>query len=363
MKVRSLLEGAPNRPGLHEIADDATLDVLDGTHRVLHPNIQGCWPPDLVLESGYRTGPVIAYHLRDGIADLDNGAIFDREGALIRESFGPVTMAERYLRNAQLPDLEKIATSPRTLLPLGNPRARNACHWYLDTLGKVFVSTRSRLAPLRPEPILYRARAGFQRDSLKLLDGQPWQPDTPRFVRGDLIGTPGINSGGSPRISQLVADYADDLAMRLRSTFGDVPGVGPRIFVSRQGATNRSIVNEAALRDELAQDGFVSIELERLSAIEQMAAFAHAEIVISPHGAGLIHMLWTPRKTKVVEMFPEGGVHGSIYLRIASRRRQPYFAVTGRPVGNRDHKANPKNADFELDLPNVLEFIRTRVLT
>jgi tetratricopeptide (TPR) repeat protein/capsular polysaccharide biosynthesis protein len=76
-----------------------------------------------------------------------------------------------------------------------------------------------------------------------------------------------------------------------------------RIYVSRDRAKFRKILNEAEVVQILSQHGFVSVALESMSFLEQVAMFTRAKAIIAPHGSGLTNIAFCGRGTKIVEIF------------------------------------------------------------
>jgi len=76
-----------------------------------------------------------------------------------------------------------------------------------------------------------------------------------------------------------------------------------RIYVTRQRAKVRRVLNGDALEDCLREFGFTSIALEELALVEQAALFARAEAVIGPHGAGFTNVIFCDPGTRILEMF------------------------------------------------------------
>jgi len=75
-----------------------------------------------------------------------------------------------------------------------------------------------------------------------------------------------------------------------------------RIYVSREKASKRKINNEAELVKHLEKYEFHVIYLEHHDSMNQMAYFHNAEIIISPHGAGLTNILFCKENTRVIEI-------------------------------------------------------------
>jgi hypothetical protein len=75
-----------------------------------------------------------------------------------------------------------------------------------------------------------------------------------------------------------------------------------RIYISRSDANHRRVLNEPDVLKRLQALGFVVVELEPLSFQDQVALFAHAQVVIAPHGGGLTNLIFCSPNTTVVEL-------------------------------------------------------------
>jgi len=77
-----------------------------------------------------------------------------------------------------------------------------------------------------------------------------------------------------------------------------------KIYVSRAKAKLRKIQNEKELIKILENYSFEIIFSEELSFWEQVKLFQESKYFITPHGAGLVNMLFMPEKSKVMELAP-----------------------------------------------------------
>ena len=75
-----------------------------------------------------------------------------------------------------------------------------------------------------------------------------------------------------------------------------------RIFLSRQGAPNRNVVNEAAVMELLEPHGFVALRGDRLSLAEQVSIFRGASHIVAPHGGALTNLMHA-RGGHLLELF------------------------------------------------------------
>lgn len=106
-----------------------------------------------------------------------------------------------------------------------------------------------------------------------------------------------------------------------------------RIYISRQGAKWRRVINEAELMALLEPLGFAAIALEHYTLPEQAALMASAEIVISIHGAGLTNIVFCEPGTKVIELFPRSSILPYFWM-IAQGRDLQYYTLLGEVCGS-----------------------------
>lgn len=77
-----------------------------------------------------------------------------------------------------------------------------------------------------------------------------------------------------------------------------------RIYISRNDARLRRVLNEESFMPKLEALGVTRVVLGKLPIARQVSLFREAEIVIGPHGAGLAHIAWCKPSTKIIEFFP-----------------------------------------------------------
>jgi capsular polysaccharide biosynthesis protein len=106
-----------------------------------------------------------------------------------------------------------------------------------------------------------------------------------------------------------------------------------RLYVNRNDARKRRLLNEAELWPLFAAKGFESVSAARLSFREQVALFSKAESIAGPHGAGLSHILFAPG-VKMLEIFPADKAFDIDYFYLTKAGGGTYDAVIGSR-GNR----------------------------
>ena len=77
-----------------------------------------------------------------------------------------------------------------------------------------------------------------------------------------------------------------------------------KIYIRRENANYRNILNESDLIDKLKKNGFKVISTGQYEILDQINLFANAKIVLSPYGSGLANIVFCNPGTKVYEISP-----------------------------------------------------------
>ncbi len=133
---------------------------------------------------------------------------------------------------------------------------------------------------------------------------------------------------------------------------GSAQDGGPkRLYISRNDARLRRVLNEDDILPALEARGFKRVTLAGMPIARQVQLFRQAEAVAAPHGAGLAHIAWCKPGTKIVEFFPNpDGPRGKVknassdYWLISQERALDYRCRLASPAETRlDGFAIPKD--------------------
>lgn len=150
--------------------------------------------------------------------------------------------------------------------------------------------------------------------TLYIAQGKPFQKETLEILGiTNTIDASTYDAAFSPEITvpSMLGIPTPRSCAYLRSLFLDkIPKQEKRrLYISREDALTRQIVNDQDVWRLLHAYGYEKVTLTGLPLLEQMALFRSAESIISPHGAGLSHLIWCDPKTSVIELFHQNYVN------------------------------------------------------
>lgn len=355
---------AYDKPGVYELAKGIFMDVMVPRGRKVHRHFRGSLPESDGIEDAFSMGPMLAIYSDSAVVDVQAGLTLS-DGRGLRETAVVSKLIDHY-GVASAEDLGKAQDvgDDRIIVPVASQRSDNFCRWWLDSVSKIFVCAQSSLlrGNLRGaaySPTIPTPERRFQRQTLKALASvvRPRQEAGVRLLRCRSVNSPGLTFGGGQSLGGMVADFARFLEFAIPSEPTGERG-GELVYLSRNDSSMRRILNEDDLVPHLTAMGFRTISASTLSTTEQIEAFRRARVVLSAHGAGLTNILFCRPETTIVEIFPDGGVHGSAFHRIASHLDFPYYHIVTERVETRQSAKNPVNADIRVDVGNVVAFLR-----
>ena len=345
--------------GCHEVSKGITLEVLEAASWKDHTHIKGSFPDrEPPFESGFETGPIYAFHCADSYVDVRSGnTIVDNR--VVRE---PVLRSYVFPTAEEL--REAVPSDPqRVVLPLASAKMKNFCRYWTDSIAKLYVCERaSGLRALvgagAPQVVAPKLKLSFQREAADLLqmNASIRIQKKARLVRGRSLNATGFVYGGQ-NVGRIVRDFSGHLQSLLPPATPDAGSSG-LLYVSRNEARMRRLLNEEAILPTLRDLGFEIIRPGEMPLATQVEKFRNARVVLAPHGAGLTNILFCRPGTTLIEIFPRGGVHGSMFMRIASQRDFDYYFAVGESVATPASETNPNNADIVLDAERFVSFVR-----
>ncbi|OYR44584.1 DUF563 domain-containing protein [Halorubrum sp. Ea8] len=186
-------------------------------------------------------------------------------------------------------------------------RAPSYGHWLLDQLPKIRGLERYKEATGRdPTVIVESDPPGWIQETLSLVGVDDVIPlDMPVARANSLIVSPSRES--VPRNQQVYEPSREDVDWLRREMKSRAPApseeLPDRIYISRENLDGRGryVTNKEELKGVLEEFDVEWCTPETLSVAEQVRLYENAEVIIGPHGAGLINMVFA-REAHVIEL-------------------------------------------------------------
>ncbi|MEH7492520.1 glycosyltransferase family 61 protein [Neobacillus niacini] len=211
----------------------------------------------------------------------------------------------------------------------------NYFHWMFDVLPRLELLRQSGF--LFDRIVINRGKhyredyCQFQDESLQLLGISKDQllevdAQTHLLAKELIVSSPTSNTA---HVSKNVCQF-------LRREFlekGSISkGTGyERIFISREDARHRPLLNENEVFNVLEKYGFKKVKLSTLSFIEKIKLFQSAKVIVSPHGAGLTNIVFCTPATKVIELFSPTYLVPCFFV-ISQHMDLHYYGLVGEAV-------------------------------
>ncbi|MCC3414668.1 MULTISPECIES: tetratricopeptide repeat protein [unclassified Microcoleus] len=176
-------------------------------------------------------------------------------------------------------------------------------HWMFDVVTRFELLQRCGLIDTIDKFVINACDLSYEKESLntlgipldKILESRYQQ----HFTADKLI-VPSICDGASGT-SKWKCEYLKRIFLNQDNSQNTK--YSKRIYISRNRASYRRIVNDEEVVAYLEKIGFSTVKLEMMSVAEQAACLAAAEVVVAPHGGGLTNLVFCSPGTKVIEIF------------------------------------------------------------
>ena len=202
-------------------------------------------------------------------------------------------------------------------------------HWMFDILPRLEILRRSEIKFKEIDWFVVNSLSKpYQRETLNLLgieEDKIIESDRHSHIEASELIVPSFPG---------YLDWVPEGTIRfLRQTF--IPQISltqtqkAKIYVSRAKAKNRQLINETEVNQLLTESGFVTVFLEEMSFLEQVALFASAKMIVAPHGSGLTNLVFCSPNTKVVELFSPNYLRTDYWM-ISQQLHLKHYYIVGK---------------------------------
>lgn len=308
---------------------------------------------NLELESSEQV-----YTIDSGKIFSDTGLIVTDNGDVVTQSVGSPQFSEQFtIESLAHQDFGRKAITPYFLLsrvkrlpttrtnkvvcPL-IPRYRNYYHWIVGTVPKIRYVEKYQektgesvtfLLPHSPPQWIQETISllGYSTEQFLIAQESTYEPS--RIV---IPPHPFPGEKGDYRwIRQRVFDSLDIKGNQ---------NSNKRVYISREKAIGRRVVNEDILMETLSDYGFKKYHLEDRTVEENVRLFSSADMIVSPHGAGLTDIIFADDCT-VVELF--GSRENNAYELLCHNLELDYACV----------KCEAASTDIRVDIDRIEQIL------
>ena len=308
----------------------------------------------------YQFDPPFACELRDttlrgplALATLSGGRLLPEKEAdrsdLLPRGIGHA-LTER-VTTARTPETEyDLAT------PLVGPMVKTFYHWFADYLVRLeCVNAFAEEFGEWPTLLIPENPPSWMSESLELT-GYPeeaieeWRGGTAAV---DRLVLPSSRRRHCPwRCTTGFAHYDPAAFEWLREQLGEAAEPVDRewpstVVISREDAVARRLVNEVAVVDALSSYDPSRVVLSELSIAEQVDLFRSTDLVVAPHGAGLLNMVYGD-SLSVVELYGSS-LYNALFYSLAEGQDFQYACL----------KCDEVDGDLVVDTSSLLDAVES----
>lgn len=226
----------------------------------------------------------------------------------------------------------------------------NYYHWMIEHLPKLrAIEAANRKWEVEPEILIPSNPPSYITESLQLMGYSP--NDCIQWNSGLIEAQNYIQ----PTFTEPTKEVCNWIRKRALDNIPDsIDGFNSsRIYVSREKATKRNIINREEVETLLDDFGFDKYTTEDLSVPEQVMLFNNSDAIVGAHGAGITDMIWS-NNASVIELFND--VIKPPYFQMSQELELEYYPVRGSSLGDSTY-----NSDMEIDT-DELEIVLQRAL-
>ena len=286
-------------------------------------------------------------------ADVVTTAVITSDNKLV----GDISMgcAELVITSDKLPPVEYIDGNVAFLSARWGGAAY--FHWMFDVMTRIDLLQRSGLIESIDKFVVNACDSAYQKETLNTLgipEHKILESRCNLHITADKLIVPSIFYDGAGAVSKWKCDYLKQAFLTaqqpIKTDYSEL------IYISREKASYRRIVNDEEVMSFLGKFGFRSVKLETMSVAEQAACLVAAKVVVAPHGAGLTNLVFCSPGTKIIEIFSPIYVP-SCYWMISNLCGLEHYYLIGDLFDDGTIK-KPVHKNMQLDLKSLEKLMK-----
>jgi len=297
----------------------------------------------------------------DGALEFENG-LFHQDSTAFLKPHVPSSLFRRQ------DDRLWVRSAPETIAPtdkyfLGfNAEWRNYGHVLTDVLPILYFYKSELMREGYKLVVPPLPEAGVHDQLIELLEidrEQLYAMPNDRVRFNDLSFTTAISLWSQTGLLNIAAEALIDRALARAGDRAQARHLPDKLlYLSRQDATTRRLLHEPGLIKRLERLGFEVVLCSQLTLEEQILLFQQAEMVVGPHGAALVNLLFCRPGARALELFPEYCVQPH-YRGLAAWRKLQYGYLVGTSFEHENSRVvqDSWGNDFVIDEDLVIETV------
>jgi capsular polysaccharide biosynthesis protein len=217
-------------------------------------------------------------------------------------------------------------------------------HWLMDSLTKLYALKKHNISVNSFDHIIATGpRAKYKVDTLKIFNIPEHKV---HFTdESEHLQTEYLAFVDTVRYHKEGTDF-------LKRSFSIKEDINPEnlIFISRENAGFRKILNQDKLEEFLTQYNFKTVILEKLSVSDQAKVMAESKFIIAPHGAGLANLAFCSPKTTLFELKPDIYANINFWFHSNCLNLNYYSYIAQSSQNGNQTRPNTYDIKFEDDL-------------
>lgn len=271
-------------------------------------------PDNITHQEAELFKPHVHYNLRElDVLHLEEvfvtytGLCIDESGVRIESHHDYADKRSAFVHDAAV-HFKQALDHPENLIELDDdemyllihhPWAQNYWHWMTEAILRVWMVRDKTHSMVLILPESYRNTSFI----LQSLEGFSFKSIFYIPIGKQLL----VRNLCVPEVKRIADSYYPESLHDIRQYYLQKnklkdPKTGERIYISRKLSAKRKVVNENAVEALLRQYNFNCICNEDIDFNEQVNLYAHADVLISIHGAGLTNMLFMKPGSSILEL-------------------------------------------------------------